>query len=685
VARPVASSSFTSGGPAGLSAAASGALVGTPGVLPTNSPEAKAAINATLQYLNRQVDGGSALVGGGFDSAKAFTAKTVERDQLGMVHVRMDRSFEGIKVFGEQIIGHLGRDGAMDSVTGSVSAIPAGLGKSARLTAEDALKVAQKAFGRSTDRPPTVERVIFQDDQGTYHSGFRAELLNASDRGSAPTRMNYLIDGDSGKVVQQFDQMGGLERPRQPLLAAPTPAPALAVTGSASPNAPILDLKTTTSVITLPDDVAVDKLKLTLDIAHTFRGDLVVKLTSPAGTVATISNRAGGGADNLVGSFDLTAFAGEKTKGAWTLTVEDKAKRDTGALKSWSLNITPKDQQPPPPPPPADGAVDDTTLYSGKVNLSARKNADGTYSLEDSSRGKGVVTLNANNQQQPTGATEFTDTNNLWGESTDAPATKAAVDAHYGAQMTYDFYKAVLGRDSIDGQGEKLISNVHLQNNLVNAFWDGKQMNYGDGDGTQSGPLTTLDIAGHEISHGLTERTAGLIYKGESGGLNEAMSDIMGAGVEWYASQKNTAVNFDFTVGEDAWTPKNGDATDGLRYMNDPTKDNYSVDNYKNYPRQTEVHGSSGIANNAFFLMAQGGTNRTSGLQVKDGVGVEKSLKIFGRALTTYMTPTTTFAQARDACIKAASDLYGATSTEVKTVKAAWTAVGVESPAAAPA
>jgi Zn-dependent metalloprotease len=152
----------------------------------------------------------------------------------------------------------------------------------------------------------------------------------------------------------------------------------------------------------------------------------------------------------------------------------------------------------------------------------------------------------------------------------------------------------------------------------------------------------------------------------------------MGTGVEWYASQKNQAVKFDWAVGEDAWTPTNGDPNDALRYMNDPTKDNYSVDHYSNYPKQTEVHGSSGIANNAFFLLSQGGTNRTSGQEVKDGVGVEKGLKIFGRALTSYMTPRTTFAQARDATIKAATDLYGANSVEVQKVKESWSAVGVE-------
>jgi Zn-dependent metalloprotease len=129
-------------------------------------------------------------------------------------------------------------------------------------------------------------------------------------------------------------------------------------------------------------------------------------------------------------------------------------------------------------------------------------------------------------------------------------------------------------------------------------------------------------------------------------------------------------------VGEDAWTPANGTG-DALRYMDDPTKDGYSVDHYKNYPKQTEVHGSSGIANNAFYLLANGGKNRTSGLEVKDGVGMEKGLKIFSRALEHYMTPKTTFAQARQATVQAATDLYGANSAEVKKVQESWTAVGV--------
>jgi bacillolysin len=657
-------------GPTELTGTAARA-VPLPGPVSPSSREGQAAVQTSLDYLNKQA--GQTLRGPAFDASKAFTPRTIERDELGMTHVRLDRMHEGTKVFGEQVISHLDREGTVDSVTGNAAEIPAGLGsKETKLSSKDALAIAQKDFAGKTDRKPTAEKVVFQDAEGKYHTGYHVELTNTTNKDARPQRQNYLIDGDTGKVHEKWNQMGGIEIPEKNV-TEPTP-----VTGSATPNAEIKDLATTSSKITLGQDVTIDKLKLDLDLAHTYRGDLKVTLTSPSGKSAVISDRAGGSADDLKGSFDLsTQFAGEKTAGEWTLTVEDKARRDTGTLKSWSLTATPKADQPPPPPPPV-GSGDDTSIYSGKVDLNAKQNADGSYSLDDASRGKGVVTLDAQNKQQASNPVAFKDANNTWGETGDDSRTKAAVDAHYGAQMTYDFYKNVLGRDSLDGNGEKLQSNVHIRNNYVNAYWDGSQMNYGDGDGKNAGPLTTLDIAGHEITHGLTERTAGLVYSGESGGLNEAMSDIMGTGVEWYAAQKNEAVKFDWAVGEDAWTPNNGDATDALRYMNDPTKDNYSVDHYSNYPKQTEVHGSSGIANNAFYLLSNGGTNKTSKATVDGGIGIEKGLKIYGRALTNYMTPRTTFAQARDATIKAATDLYGANSVEVAKVKESWSAVGVE-------
>ncbi|WP_224366329.1 M4 family metallopeptidase [Hyalangium versicolor] len=561
-------------------AAPAPAVAAKPGPLALETPEAQAAVQKSLEFIQSQSSiSNQGIVAGGRTPA-SFDPRSVTRDELGMTHVRLDRTHEGVKVFGEQVISHLDKEGKVSSLTGNTSTIPAGLGSDAvKLSSEEALAVAQKAFAGHTDasHPPSSERVVVQDKDGQYHSAYQVQLTNVEDlqADERPRRMNYFVDANSGEVVRSFDQMGGIELPKA---------------GEAK------------------------------------AGEASAKGEAAAATPA------------------------EKPATPSTPATDSKA----GAT----------------------GKADDTTLYSGKVDLSTTKQANGSYTLEDTTRGGGIVTYDAKNRTSPSGKTEFTDKNDVWGEASDSANTKAAVDAHYGAEMTYDFYKDVLGRDSLDGKGEKLVSYVHVDKNYVNAYWDGEKMNYGDGNGRDAGPLTTLDIAGHEISHGLTERTAGLIYEGESGGLNEAMSDILGTGVEWYASQKNSAVQFDWKMGEDAWTPANGTG-DALRYMDDPTKDGYSIDNYKNYPKQTEVHGSSGIANNAFYLLANGGTNRTSGVQVKDGIGMEKGLKVFYRALEHYMTPNTTFAEARQATINAATDLYGAGSPEVQKVKESWNAVGV--------
>jgi aminopeptidase YwaD len=138
-------------------------------------------------------------------------------------------------------------------------------------------------------------------------------------------------------------------RPTSLLASSPLPAAPTPITQTASPKAPIEDNKTVTSTVSFGEDVTVDSLKLDLDLQHTYRGDLVVSLTSPSGKTAVISNKQGGSADDLKGSFDLSAFAGEKAAGTWTLSVQDTARQDTGTLNSWGLTITPKGEQPPPP------------------------------------------------------------------------------------------------------------------------------------------------------------------------------------------------------------------------------------------------------------------------------------------------------------------------------------------------
>ncbi len=121
----------------------------------------------------------------------------------------------------------------------------------------------------------------------------------------------------------------------------------------------------------------------------------------------------------------------------------------------------------------------------------------------------------------------FTDPDDTWGDGTASNRQTAGVDAHYGAQLTWDYYKNVHGRNGIFNNGQGARSRVHYGNAYVNAFWDGTQMTYGDGSGNTH-PLTAIDVAGHEMSHGVTEATANLNYSGDAGGLNEATSDIFG-------------------------------------------------------------------------------------------------------------------------------------------------------------
>jgi aminopeptidase YwaD len=156
----------------------------------------------------------------------------------------------------------------------------------------------------------------------------------------------------SSHVSRPRVALDGVPLPSSPLPASPTTGAPLSQ--SVTPRAPIEDNKAVTSTMTFSGDATVDALKLDLDIAHSYRGDLVVSLTSPSGKSAVVSNRQGGSADDLKGSFDLSAFAGEKAAGAWTLTVKDAARGDLGTLNSWGLTITPKGEQPPPPPPASD-------------------------------------------------------------------------------------------------------------------------------------------------------------------------------------------------------------------------------------------------------------------------------------------------------------------------------------------
>jgi Zn-dependent metalloprotease len=212
-------------------------------------------------------------------------------------------------------------------------------------------------------------------------------------------------------------------------------------------------------------------------------------------------------------------------------------------------------------------------------------------------------------------------------------------------------------------------------------------MTYGDGDGVNLTPLVAIDIAGHEMSHGVNANSAGLIYSGESGGLNEANSDIFGTMVEFYAN--NPSDTPDYLIGEEVFVGNvAGSPTQhALRYMFDPAADGMSPSCYQADLGNLDVHFSSGVANRFFYLLAEGSAARTySGVShvaptcngaVITGIGRARAQKIWYRALTVYFTSDTDYAGARAATLLAARDLYGATSIESRAVAAAWSAVAV--------
>ncbi|PFW96875.1 bacillolysin [Bacillus pseudomycoides] len=290
-----------------------------------------------------------------------------------------------------------------------------------------------------------------------------------------------------------------------------------------------------------------------------------------------------------------------------------------------------------------------------------------TYYLQDNTRGATIFTYDAKNRSTLPG-TLWIDTDNVFNASRDA----AAVDAHYYAGVTYDYYKNTFNRNSVNDAGAPLKSTVHYGSNYNNAFWDGSQMVYGDGDGYTFTSLSGgLDVIGHELTHAVTENSSNLIYQNESGALNEAISDVFGTLVEYYDNR-----NPDWEIGEDIYTP--GKSGDALRSMSDPAKyddpDHYS----KRYTGSSDnggVHTNSGIINKAAYLLANGGTHY--GVTV-NGIGKDKVGAIYYRANTQYFTESTTFSQARAGLVQAAADLYGANSAEVTAVKQSYDAVGVK-------
>ena len=335
-----------------------------------------------------------------------------------------------------------------------------------------------------------------------------------------------------------------------------------------------------------------------------------------------------------------------------------------------------------------------TGLYVGQVDLGTAQCSNGYYQLTDPDRGGGRTT-NMSNRKVGLGAA-LVDPDNVWGNGTNSNSQTVAVDAHYGVSTTWDYYEQIHNRSGIADDGQGALSRVHYGRNYANAFWsDGCFcMTFGDGNGSSVGPLVEIDVAGHEMSHGVTSRSANLIYSGESGGLNEATSDIFGTMVEYFA--QNATDPGDYLIGELVFRQDPGlPYTTALRYMFKPSLDGLSADCWSPDVAGMDVHYNSGVANHFFYLLAEGavvpagwGVGSGANLAEEDmvcngdtslaGIGREAAEKIWYLALTGYMVEDTDYAGARVATLNAATDLYGAESAEYTAVAASWSAVSVE-------
>ncbi len=278
-----------------------------------------------------------------------------------------------------------------------------------------------------------------------------------------------------------------------------------------------------------------------------------------------------------------------------------------------------------------------------------------------------IWTINGNNTS-PQGndfqVTHLTNGSNNWGD-------KKAVSAHYNAGLAYDYYKNTFGRNSINGQGGTIISIVNVADEngqgMDNAFWNGNAMFYGNGKDAFKPLAGALDVAGHEISHGVIQNTANLEYQGESGALNESFADIFGAMIDrddWKMGEDVVFTSvFPSGALRDLSNPHNGASQLGQAGFQ-PAHVN---EQYNGSQDNGGVHINSGITNKAYFLIATATTK-------------DKAEKVYYKALTDYLTKHSQFKDLRIAVLKAAEDIYGAGSSEVNAIGPAFDQVGIAGP-----
>ncbi|MEM6264418.1 MAG: M4 family metallopeptidase [Bacteroidota bacterium] len=311
------------------------------------------------------------------------------------------------------------------------------------------------------------------------------------------------------------------------------------------------------------------------------------------------------------------------------------------------------------------------TKYSGTQEIMTEAIGN-QFRLRETGRGGGIETYDMNMGNNISRALDFFDDDNMW-DNVNPQFDEAATDAHWGSEMTYDYFINAHNRNSFDNRGSKILSYVHWDTLWFNASWNGVFARYGDGVGD---PLTSIDVVAHELAHGVTGTSAGLIYRNESGALNESFSDIFGAVVEFISDSANA----DWLIGEDF---RGGPfrSMENPRGYGDP--DTYLGPSwYEGELDNGGVHINSGVQNKWFQLLVDGGTgiNGIGKNYDVSSIGLDKAGKVAYRNLTVYLTPSSNHLDARMGALQSASDLYNECSDEFVQVNNAWFAVGVGAP-----
>ena len=327
------------------------------------------------------------------------------------------------------------------------------------------------------------------------------------------------------------------------------------------------------------------------------------------------------------------------------------------------------------------------TRYSGTQTIGTTFE-DSKYVLKDATRGNGIYTRNLNHSNNTAKLTEFTDTDNNWTTTEYHNSNKddGALDVHWAAMKTYDYFYTTFQRNSYDNAGAPIQCCVHYKTDYENSFWESTLQLFCFGDGHENQDImASLDIVAHEIGHAVCTYSANLKYAGESGAINEGLSDIWGTCVEeYYTNDKQT-----WLCGEDVDIRADHTA---LRSMSNPNSEG-QADTYGGlYWYETEgctpsrkndycgVHTNSGVLNYWFYLLCEGGsgTNDLDKSYNVNGIGIANAAKIVYRAETEYLSATSNFADMRACTLKAAEDLFPNNPSYGNSVADAWYAVGVE-------